>query len=71
MEQIEQKKENENKVKHNFDNLSMLCFVEIFSFLKIDNNFLNYRIISKRYNQLILNIFIFFIVLVKHLLVLN
>lgn len=54
MEQIEQKKENENKVKHNFDNLSMLCFVEIFSFLKIDNNFLNYRIISKRYNEAVL-----------------
>jgi len=54
MEQIEQKKENENKVKHNFDNLSMLCFVEILSFLKIDSNFLNYRIISKRYNEAVL-----------------
>ena len=54
MEQIEPKKENENKVKYNFGNLPMLCLVEVLGFLETDINFLNYRIISKKFNEAIL-----------------
>ena len=54
MAQIEPKTENDNKVKYSFNNLPMLCLVEILSFLETDINCLNYRIISKKYNEAVL-----------------
>ena len=54
MAQIEPKIENDNKAKYTFNNLPMLCLVEILSFLETDINCLNYRIISKKYNEAVL-----------------
>lgn len=54
MAQIEPKIENDNKAKYIFNNLPMLCLVEILSFLETDINCLNYRIISKKYNEAVL-----------------
>ena len=54
MAQIELKTENDKKDKCTFNNLPMLCLVEILSFLETDINCLNYRIISKKYNEAVL-----------------
>lgn len=54
MAQIEPKIENGNKAKYTFNNLPMLCLVEILSFLETDIKCLNYRIISKKYNEAVL-----------------